>query len=76
MTRTGTPAARSAKNYASSSPITRASGKKKGVAARFIRTGRLIDALMSRAFAALTASPGGYPLDPNRRATHRTTAIS
>jgi hypothetical protein len=28
------------------------------VAARFIRNDRLIDALMSQAFSALTASPG------------------
>ena len=46
------------KNYAATSPITRASGKKKVVAARFIRNDRLIDALMSQAFSALTASPG------------------
>ena len=46
------------RNYAATSPITRASGKKKVVAARFIRNDRLIDALMSQAFSALTASPG------------------
>ena len=42
------------KNYAGTSPITRASGKKKVVAARFIRNDRLTDALMAQAFAALT----------------------
>ena len=41
------------KNYAATSPITRASGKKKVVAARFIRNDRLTDALMAQAFAAL-----------------------
>ena len=46
------------KNYAGSSPITRASGKKKIVAARFVRNDRLTDALMIQAFAALSASPG------------------
>jgi transposase len=46
------------KNYAATSPITRASGKKKTVAARFIHNDRLIDALMAQAFAALNASPG------------------
>jgi hypothetical protein len=46
------------KNYAATSPITRASGKKKIVAARFIHNDRLIDALMAQAFAALNASPG------------------
>jgi len=46
------------RNYAATSPITRASGKKKIVAARFIHNDRLIDALMAQAFAALNASPG------------------
>jgi hypothetical protein len=44
--------------YAATSPITRASGKKKIVAARFVHNDRLIDALMIQAFAALRASPG------------------
>ena len=35
------------KNYGGTSPITRASGKKKVVAARFIHNDRLIDALMT-----------------------------
>ena len=46
------------RNYAATSPITRASGKKKVVAARFIHNDRLLDALMAQAFAALSASPG------------------
>jgi transposase len=46
------------RNYAATSPITRASGKKKVVAARFVHNGRLVDALMAQAFAALNASPG------------------
>ena len=46
------------RNYAATSPVTRASGKKKGVAARFVHNGRLVDALNARAFSALTASPG------------------
>ena len=50
--------ARARKNYAATSPITRASGKKKIVLARFIHNDRLIDALMAQAFAALNASPG------------------
>ena len=56
------------KNYASTSPITRASGKKKLVAARFIRNDRLTDALMAQAFAALTASPGARALYDAERA--------
>jgi len=50
--------ARNRKNYAATSPITRASGKKKTVLARFIHNDRLVDALHQQAFSALTASPG------------------
>jgi transposase len=50
--------ARARKNYAGTSPITRASGKRKTVAARYVHNDRLIDALRGQAFAALTASPG------------------
>jgi Transposase/Transposase IS116/IS110/IS902 family len=50
--------ARARKNYAGSSPITRASGKKKVVLARYVRNKRLADALHQQAFCALTASPG------------------
>jgi transposase len=46
------------KNYAATSPITRASGKKKVVVARLVHNDRLIDALMTQAFSALNASPG------------------
>jgi len=50
--------AKARKNYAATGPITRASGKKKVVAARWIHNDRLLDALMTWAFASLTASPG------------------
>jgi hypothetical protein len=50
--------ARARKNYAGTSPITRASGKTKVVAARFIRNHRLGDACTRWAFAALSSSPG------------------
>ena len=50
--------AKARRNYAATSPITRASGKKKVVAARFVHNDRLIDALHAQAFAALNASPG------------------
>ena len=46
------------KNYGGTSPITRASGKKKAVMARWIHNDRLLDALMSWAFSSLNASPG------------------
>jgi hypothetical protein len=50
--------AKARKNYAGTSPITRASGKKKVVLARFVHNDRLIDALDSQAFAAMPISPG------------------
>jgi transposase len=46
------------RNYAGTSPLTRASGKKKVVAARFVHNDRLVDALNAQAFASLNASPG------------------
>jgi transposase len=56
------------KNYAATSPITRASGKKKVVAARFIHNDRLVDALNAQAFAALNASPGARAFYDDLRA--------
>jgi hypothetical protein len=50
--------AKSRKNYAGTSPITRASGTKKAVLARQVRNLRLADAIYLWAFAALSASPG------------------
>jgi transposase len=50
--------AKARKNYAGTSPITRQSGKKKTVLARYVHQDRLIDALSFQAFAALSASPG------------------
>jgi hypothetical protein len=46
------------RNYAGTSPITRASGTKKTVLARYARNRRLGDALFQQAFAALKKSPG------------------
>jgi transposase len=60
--------AKSRKNYAGTSPITRASGKKKVVVARFVHNDRLIDALMTQAFAALNASPGARAYYDHHRA--------
>ena len=56
------------KNYAATSPVTRASGKKKTVAARFVHNDRLIDALMAQAFTALNTSPGARALYDAERA--------
>jgi hypothetical protein len=50
------------KNYAATSPVTRASGRKKTVSARFIRNDRLTDALMAQALSAISASPGARAL--------------
>jgi transposase len=50
--------AKARKNYAGTSPITRASGKKKVALARYARNHRLADALHQQAFCALNASPG------------------
>jgi len=65
--------AKARKNYAGTSPITRASGKKKTVLARHVHNDRLIDALMSQAFTALRVSPGAradYDLQRARGAEH------
>jgi hypothetical protein len=50
--------AKSRKNYAGTSPLTIASGKKRAVLARHVRNRRLYDAIDAWAFAALTRSPG------------------
>jgi hypothetical protein len=56
------------RNYAGTSPITRASGKKKTVLARYVHNDRLIAALTRQAFAALTASPGARAYYDQQRA--------
>ena len=54
--------ARSRRNYAGTSPITRASGTRRVVLARYARNRHLADAIHQWAFCALIASPGarGY----------------
>jgi hypothetical protein len=54
--------AKSRKNYAGTSPITRASGTRRIVLARYARNRRLTDALHQWAFCSLKGSPGarGY----------------
>jgi transposase len=61
--------AKSRKNYAGMSPITRASGTKRVVLARHVRNKRLADAIYLWAFAALTASPGARAYYDAHRAT-------
>ena len=60
--------AKSRKNYAGTSPITRASGTKKTVLARHVRNRRLADAIYLWAFASLGASPGARAYYDARRA--------
>jgi transposase len=59
--------AKSRKNYASTSPITRASGKHRVVLARYARNKRLADTCHLWAFAAITASPGARAFYDERR---------
>jgi transposase len=60
--------AKARKNYAATSPLTRKSGKKKTVTARFVHNDRLIDALIGQASAALRASPGARAYYDKQRA--------
>jgi transposase len=60
--------AKARKNYAGTSPITKASGKSKVVLARYARNRRLADACYLWAFAAISASPGARTFYDARRA--------
>lgn len=56
------------RNYAGTSPVTKASGKKHVVVARFVRNRHLSDACYLWAFCSLTASPGARALYDEHRA--------
>jgi transposase len=56
------------KNYAGTSPITKASGKHRVVLARYARNKRLADACYQWAFASITATPGARAFYDQRRA--------
>jgi transposase len=56
------------KNYAGTSPLTIASGKKRAVLARHVRNRRLYDAVDQWAFCALQTSPGARNFYDQRRA--------
>ncbi|HZC39556.1 MAG TPA: IS110 family transposase [Streptosporangiaceae bacterium] len=60
--------AKSRKNYAGTSPITRASGTRQAVLARHARNKRLADAIYLWAFTAITASPGARTYYDQHRA--------
>ena len=72
--RTRFSGAKSRKNYAGTSPVTKASGQSRVVLARFARNRRLADACDQWAFCALSASPGARRYYDQLRArgkTHR-----
>ena len=60
--------AKARKNYSGMSPITRASGTKRVVLARYARNRRLGDALLQQAYSALRASPGARAYYDQHRA--------
>ena len=60
------------KNYAGTSPITVASGRKHAVTARHVRNARLYDALDRWAFATLKCSPGARMFYDQHRAAGNT----
>jgi Transposase/Transposase IS116/IS110/IS902 family len=59
---------KSRKNYAGTSPITKASGTRRVVLARYARNKRLADACYMWAFTATNASPGARAFYDQRRA--------
>ena len=59
---------KSRRNYAGTSPLTIASGKKRAVLARHVRNRRLYDSLDQAAFCSLTLSPGCRLFYNQRRA--------
>jgi transposase len=60
--------AKSRRNYAGTSPLTVASGKKRAVLARHVRNRRLYDALDQWAFCAISTSPGARSFYDQHRA--------
>jgi transposase len=60
--------AKSRKNYAGTSPLTVASGKKRAVLSRHVRNRRLYDAIDQWALCALTNSPGARAFYDHHRA--------
>ena len=60
--------AKARKNYSGMSPITKASGTKRVVLARYARNRRLGDALFLQAYSALRASPGARAYYDRQRA--------
>jgi transposase len=66
--------AKSRRNYAGTSPVTKAAGTSRVVLARYARNSRLTDAMEMAAFCSLTRSPGArayYDELRARKKTHR-----
>jgi len=64
--------AKSRRNYAGTSPLTVASGKKRAVLARHVRNRRLYDAIDQWALCAISTSPGARAFYDQRRAADDT----
>jgi len=64
--------AKARRNYAGTSPVTRASGKKRAVLARFVRNRHLADACYQWAFCATNTSPGARAFYDEHRAKGET----
>jgi transposase len=60
--------AKARKNYAGTSPLTVASGRKHTVRARHVHNDRLLDALLLQAFVAMRVSPGARAYYQHQRA--------
>ena len=64
--------AKSRRNYAGTSPLTVASGKKRAVLARHVRNRRIYDAIDQWAFSSIRISPGARALYDQHRAAGNT----
>jgi transposase len=64
--------AKARRNYAGTSPVTRASGKKRAVLARFVRNRHLADACYQWALCATNTSPGARGFYDEHRAKGET----
>jgi transposase len=64
--------AKGRRNYAGTSPITRESGSRRVVLARFVHNDRLFDACLLWAFSSLTKSPGARRYYDSQRAKGKT----
>ena len=64
--------AKARRNYAGTSPVTRASGKKRAVLARYVRNRHLADACYQWAFCAINTSPGARAFYDEHRAKGET----